>query len=284
MRKHGEQYPSDHRRWFRVTEDILDDPKLDDELPADVFRAFIRILATLNRTKSRDGRLALSRRVASLVAGRERFGAALARLRLGADAGLYTLQCEDGKTVIEVSKWPKHQGFAPTDPQPEPAETPAPTPTPKTTPTTKRECGSQSAPSDGLRRGSNSKSARANERVLAAWPAIRSAFAEHGCELSEKPGADRIALISKRLDEGRSEAELVAAVHGYVFLHGGLEPDQRGYNPRQYFRVQTIFKAEGFSDRVDLGMDPRDAIPPRRSGAQRPTPIAARGIGHWKHG
>jgi len=282
VRKQGEQFPSDHRRWFRVTEDILDDPKLDDDLPADVFRAFMRILAMLNRTKSRDGILALSRRAASLVAGRERFGAALARLRHGADAGLYTLRCENGKTVIEVAKWPKHQGFAPTAPQQEPAETPAPTPTP--TPTPKEESGSQGPLFNSQSQRSNAKKLKSHGQVLAAWPAIRSAFAEHDGKLSEEPGPDRIGLISKRLSEGRSETELVAAVHGYVVFHRGLEPCEDGFDPRQYFTVGRIFRAEGFSDLVDLGMGPRDAIPPRRSGAQRPAAFAARGMGQWKHG
>ena len=77
------RYPSDHRRYFRVMEDILDDPKLDDETPADVFRAYIRMLAMLNRTKSRDGVLTLSRRAASMVTGRERYGAAVARRQWG---------------------------------------------------------------------------------------------------------------------------------------------------------------------------------------------------------
>lgn len=84
---------------------------------------------------------------------------------------------------------------------------------------------------------------------------VRAAFAEHGTTLGESIGADRADLIAKRLDAGATPDDLVAAVHGYV-RQNGLEP--RGdFDPRRFFRPQTVFKAEGFSDRVDAGRGPR---------------------------
>ena len=48
------RYPSDHRPYFRVLDDILDDPALAKASEAE-FSTFFRILAMLNRTQSRDG-------------------------------------------------------------------------------------------------------------------------------------------------------------------------------------------------------------------------------------
>lgn len=127
-------YPSDHRRWFRVLEDILDSPKLDDDLPADVFRFFIRLLAMLNRAKSRDGEITLSRRALNLCAGREQHRHALAIARRGADAGLYSLAVDGDRALIRVPNWPKHQGFTPEELRSGYVEGPAPTPTPTPTP------------------------------------------------------------------------------------------------------------------------------------------------------
>lgn len=91
-------------------------------------------------------------------------------------------------------------------------------------------------------------------RVEAAWPAIRAAFAEHGTQLGESIALDRSKLIAKRIDAGATPDDLVAAVHGYA--RSGLE--KRGdYDPARYFRPQTIFKEDGFSDRVDAGRGPR---------------------------
>ena len=98
-------------------------------------------------------------------------------------------------------------------------------------------------------------------RAVAAWPAIRAAFESHGKHLSESIGPDRAAIITKRLDEGATESDLVAAVHGYVKGHGGLQ-SREGFDPGQFFRPSTVFKAEGFSDRVDAGSQPGRSVRP----------------------
>lgn len=104
-------------------------------------------------------------------------------------------------------------------------------------------------------RARRSRRRAVDPRSQEAWPSIRAAFAEHGTQLGEALGLDRSELIAKRLDDGATPDDLVAAVHGYVRANG-LEP--RGdFDPRRFFRPQTVFKADGFSDRVDAGRGPR---------------------------
>lgn len=87
-----------------------------------------------------------------------------------------------------------------------------------------------------------------------AWPGIRAAFKAHGRLLRGKLVGDRLDQIAKRAADGFGPVELSAAVHGYVSRHGGLKP--RGeFDPRKHFQPSTVFKAEGFSDRVDLGLE-----------------------------
>lgn len=269
-RRKGETFPSDHRRWFRVAEDILDDETLNSVDP-DVFRFYFRLLAMLNRTKARDGKIVLDRFALNACAMREQRRHALRVARAGAEAGLYRLS-EDGEQVsIHVSKWAKFQELAPTKPRRRPNESPATTPTPKTTPTpTKRD--SPSRQGSLLDRGGESGTPEA--KAEAAWPAIRSAFAEHGKQLREGLGKDRRRQIAARIRDGATEVELVAAVHGYVVKHRGLAPDRNGYDPSQWFEPDTVFKATGFSARVEAGMGPRDLARVRPK-----TP--SRSVGAW---
>lgn len=53
------KFPSDHRPWFRVLEEILDDPVLTS-VSLEKQMVFIRVLAMLHRAQSRDGVLTLS--------------------------------------------------------------------------------------------------------------------------------------------------------------------------------------------------------------------------------
>ena len=143
-------YPSDHRRWFRVMEDILDDPKLGDGVSADVFRFYFRLLAMLNRTKSRDGAITLGRRALNLCAGREQLRHSLRVARGGALAGLYTLSVDGAQTLITVPNWPNRQEYAPAKLRPDSGETPATTPktTPKTNTPPRSARGGHSPPPD----------------------------------------------------------------------------------------------------------------------------------------
>ena len=119
-----------------MLEDILDSPKLRDDVSADVFRFYIRLLAMLNRTKSRDGKINLGRRAINLCAGREQLRHSLAVARGGAVAGLYTLSVDGEQALITVPNWAKHQGFTPARLRSDSGETPPPNPNPNPNPTT----------------------------------------------------------------------------------------------------------------------------------------------------
>lgn len=121
-------YPSDHRRWFRVCEDILDDTRLAALGLADQM-LYIRLLATLNRQKSRDGIGRLSLRAATALADRERWAyaePAYSRLVAG---GLVALSHLGGGIEYRVDKWPEHQGFTTSILRRDSDTTPPPTPT-----------------------------------------------------------------------------------------------------------------------------------------------------------
>lgn len=141
-----QKYPSDHRRWFRVAEDILDDPRLNGE--EWVWGAYFRILAMLNRTKSRDGTLRVSPRTLGVMMGRSRGDIAAKRLASLAHLGLIAAARYADFWLILVGKWPEHQGFTPTELRPGSVQTPSPTPktTPTPTPTTEREPRPPAAP------------------------------------------------------------------------------------------------------------------------------------------
>ncbi len=118
------KYPSDHRRWFKVREDILDDPALET-CSADVFRFYIRLLAMLNRAKSRDGKLVVTRSALIHLSGRVHRPSALKIAHSGAEFGLYSASGQAGVSSksasgqtellsIHVSNWPEMQEFTPT--------------------------------------------------------------------------------------------------------------------------------------------------------------------------
>lgn len=127
------QYPSDHRRWLRLYEDVLDDPKLN-ALALEDQALYFRLLATLNRQKSRDGWGHLDTFVACALARRERWAYALPAFDRLAAGGLVTLRYRDGGVSYLVSKWPELQGFTPAELRRDSGGTPAPTPTPTPTP------------------------------------------------------------------------------------------------------------------------------------------------------
>jgi hypothetical protein len=89
------------------------------------------------------------------------------------------------------------------------------------------------------------------------WPEIQKAFAFYGKRIRPSPSPERRKLIQKRLDDGFTPQELVAAVHGYVHSHGGLDREfGNGLTSGHYLRPETVYKAEGFEDRVERGDRP----------------------------
>ena len=72
-------------------EDILDDPRLNS-LSGDEFRAYFRLLAMLNRTKSRDGEITLDRYALTACMMRAQVRHAEKTLQSLAEHGLCTLR------------------------------------------------------------------------------------------------------------------------------------------------------------------------------------------------
>jgi hypothetical protein len=109
MRKGGQRFPSDRRAWFRVIDDLLDDPRFD---AADwVLSSYIRILAVLNRSRSRDGSVRLSQAGLAKVLGKKKRDAQRKRLGYLVEIGLISAAYCADFTLILVPKWPRIQGF-----------------------------------------------------------------------------------------------------------------------------------------------------------------------------
>ncbi len=107
------KFPSDGRPWFRCLTDLLYDERLNGDCPADVAWFYIRLLAMLQQTGSRDGVISLDRRALNLCACREQHRHALHTARTGAARKLYTLSVDGAYTLITVPNWPIIQGFTP---------------------------------------------------------------------------------------------------------------------------------------------------------------------------
>ena len=126
-------YNSDHRRYFHVMEDILDDPKFS-ELGLEDVGLYIKLLAVLNRQKSRDGKGVLDRFAACSVAHRERFAYAKpAYSRLEAH-GLIRLRYVDGGLEYIIPNWAKLQRYRPANLRPDSGDIPPPSPLPSPSP------------------------------------------------------------------------------------------------------------------------------------------------------
>lgn len=120
-RRDGYQRPSEHRRYIRLMEDVLDCPKLA-QVDGDAFRAYVQILLMLNRAKSRDGSLTLNQHAAMAATRKGRKDAAFRLLRCLADVGLMSVEHRGDVASITVPKWAELQGYA---------SPPVPVPVPK---------------------------------------------------------------------------------------------------------------------------------------------------------
>lgn len=241
------------KRYFRVADSILFENWDDNQLAT-----MVRLCAYLNVRWAREGRHADEACEADLciadlfkITRKNRVDVARKSLQRLADVTSMSAERCGDVTRVRWRKFVEYQEFASLSASAS-AASPA-SATQKKEPKTMEAPSAPPAPRARVRRSAGA----VDPRVQAAWPAIRAAFAEHGTQLGESIGLDRSLLIAKRLDEGASPDDLVRAVHGYVRLHG-LE--RRGdFDPARYFRPQTVFKAEGFSDRVDAGTGPRPA-------------------------
>ncbi len=130
------QYASDHRRWFRVMEDVLDDPGYRGLSAADKV-AWIDLLAVFNRQQAhRSGNcivLPWSRAMLAMSSQNRRAASARAS-RLARGVGVSFARTADG-LLCYIPKWSKMQGLTPTGLRPSSVVTPRTTTTPTTTPT-----------------------------------------------------------------------------------------------------------------------------------------------------
>jgi hypothetical protein len=138
------QYPSDHRRYFRVMEDILDDPGYR-KLRARDKVAWIDLLAIFNRQRADQtgNMLVLPWSRAMELLGRSNRAQALQRaVRLRCSVGAQFVQVPEG-LLCYIPKYAKLQGLTPSWLRRVSVVIPSPTPTP--TPTKKREEKKESA-------------------------------------------------------------------------------------------------------------------------------------------
>jgi hypothetical protein len=250
------------KRYFRVADSILREP-----WDRDTKMNLVMLMAYLNTRWARDGipdeeagRALLCRADVAAITGRLRPDIALKSLRSLAEVVSMTIESRGDFTLIDWPKYAEFQEYASrTRGSQKPNESPLQSESESVT--NKQEKKPPSA-TPAARARVRRSAGEVDPRVQTAWPAIRAAFAEHGTTLGESIAVDRSKLIAKRIDAGATTEDLVAAVHGYA--RAGLE--KRGdYDPARYFRPQTIFKEDGFSDRVDAGKGPR----PVRSGVSQ---------------
>jgi|DEB0MinimDraft_10_1074344.scaffolds.fasta_scaffold333175_1 hypothetical protein len=86
-----------------------------------------------------------------------------------------------------------------------------------------------------------------------AWPAVVEAFAHYGKKVVPKLRSERRKLVEQLLVEFEPE-ELVAAVHGYVRYHEGLD-QKDDFNPRKFFNPESVFRLGKMEQRVELGLE-----------------------------
>jgi len=95
-----------------------------------------------------------------------------------------------------------------------------------------------------------------DDPIADLWPRVVEAFAHYGKRLRSRPGPERTKLIEKRLADGYTPSELLAAIDGYVWSHGGLDREfSNGLTSGHYARPETTWKAEGLDDRVERGLE-----------------------------
>lgn len=85
------------------------------------------------------------------------------------------------------------------------------------------------------------------------WLQVVEAFGHYQKRVTPKLRGARKRLI-ERLAEEYSTEDLVSAVHGYVHFHKGLD-ERNGFDPRQWFTPESVFRFEKLEGRIELGMD-----------------------------
>lgn len=86
-----------------------------------------------------------------------------------------------------------------------------------------------------------------------AWTRITEAFALYGKTIRPLRGTRRDHM-SRLIADGYTADELVAAVHGYVHWHEGLDPKPGDtFDPRKWFTPDSVFRLEKLEARIEFG-------------------------------
>ncbi len=88
------------------------------------------------------------------------------------------------------------------------------------------------------------------------WPQVVEAFAHYGKRVQPRLRGERLRLVKRLLADGYEAHDLVAATHGYVVYHEGLEPKMGSdFDPRRYFTPESVFRLEKLEPRIELGLE-----------------------------
>ena len=243
-------------------EDILDHDVLgdDDAFPADAFRCYIRILAMLNRTKSRDGILTLNRGGLGLISGRKHRNSALKLVSIGAEFGLYSVESRGNAVTIKVPNWAKRQEYSPKRPRKAPLT--SPTQTQKTTQTPTKK-GTKPVPGS---LGLVESAVQTEEEKV--WEQVLQTFSSYLPRDSRLVLSKKRRTLMMRVEKEFGPGSAVDAVNGYAALHF-MEPAGRGFDPMKTFNPECCW-----SDKIGKYLDANNIA--RDSGLtppyQAPTP------------
>ncbi len=237
-RAKGARYPSDHRRYVRVMEDILDNPKLNGDCPPEVAWFFIRLLATMNRMSSA-GTVSLDRRALMACTCREQHRHALRVARACAARGLCSLSEDPPHTVITVHNYLELQYDTPKKPRRSPDETPPPIPTPIPSPTPTPKETPPAVIWDG------------SPEIVKLWSEVNLT------RDSYLPGSTGLGLDQtrirrmKRVLKDYGPTAPVDAFHGYVIAAGCLKPPRDGWEPWSHFVPDTVWRPSNIQKYLD---------------------------------
>jgi len=89
-----------------------------------------------------------------------------------------------------------------------------------------------------------------------AWEAIVEAFGRYGKRVNTRLRGARRKHVERLLADDYEVEDLVAAVHGYVHSHDGLDREMGSeFNPRRWFTPESVFRLEKIELRIELGLE-----------------------------
>lgn len=227
--------------------DVLEDPRLNEDWK---LAAYVRLLAMVNRSESRDGILRLPYRALGVAMGRSRGDVALKRLRLLVKDELSCAALYAHYVVILLPKYLERYGNK------------VPT---KTKTKTKTKNPPVSPPSAAPSEQAGSPESKARE----AWPALRAAAATHGVPWIQRPGSAQVRIIAERIKlDGLTPEQLEAIIRGYITLRG-TKPDNR-FDPLKHLHPSTLYAPKNWPNYLAAAEAPPKRKEPKRTYYEEP--------------